>query len=91
MSNAKKAAAKSASIVDDEQAMVDKIASDIQPSGGVATTDLGMTQVADRNAPQQEGEDVRMVNSAGDEMDVAAADVKMHERSGWKRVKEEEV
>lgn len=89
MTTAKKAAAKSASIVDDEQAMVDKIAEDIQPEGA-ANTDLGMTPVADRSAVQDEDAVVRMVSVNGEEMDVeGAANVKIHERSGWKRKEEE--
>lgn len=94
MSNAKKAA-KPASILDDEDALVDKIAHDIEPAapgGSVEKTDLGLTAVADRSvlAAAQEGGTVRMVHADGEEADVDAAQVRIHERSGWKRVKEDE-
>jgi hypothetical protein len=113
MTTAKKA--KSPSIVDDEEAMVEKIANDIKPSAGVErpnarampasaserpngepsqgpNEEVGMTVVVDRAAPQTQDneETVRLVNVDGVELDVPVADVKMHERSGWKRLKEEE-
>jgi hypothetical protein len=93
MSNAKKAAKASPSIVEDEDALVDKIAQDIQPSGNdIASTDLGLTPVADRSPSQPDAEGfVLMVDAEGNQADVDAAQVKIHERSGWKRVKEEEV
>jgi hypothetical protein len=92
MSNAKKATKAGPSIIEDEDALVDKIAQDIQPSGNdIASTDIGLTPVADRSAAQPDAEgSVRMIDAEGNEADVDAAQVKIHERSGWKRVKEEE-
>jgi hypothetical protein len=108
--------AKGASITDDEEALVEKIAQDIHPerpnarampayaSEGPNGTpshgpdeESGMTAVADSTVQQQvkegmDGEDtVRMVNADGVEVDVGIDDVKMHERSGWKRAEEDEV
>jgi hypothetical protein len=62
-----------------------------EPSQG-PSEELGMTAVVDPTVlPQEEAEQtVRMVNADGVELDVDAADVKIHERSGWKRLKEEE-
>ena len=64
-----------------------------EPSQG-PDPEVGMTAVVD-SALQQEAEQdnqlVRMVDTAGNEMEVeGAANVKIHERSGWKRLKEEE-
>jgi len=67
-----------------------------QPNGAPSqgpSEETGMTAVVDSTVQQQvkeEGETVRMANAAGDEVDVGIADVKMHERSGWKRLDKEE-
>jgi hypothetical protein len=113
MTTAKKA---SASIVDDEAALVEKIAQDIQPTGGVEvrqnakalpayasepangapstgpSAETGMTAVVDSSQPVSSADaaPVRMVNADGVEAEIDADNVKIHERSGWKRVKEEE-
>ena len=116
---AAKKASKSASILDDEQQMVQKIAKDIHPSSTSLerenvrarpahasehsngepsegpNPDVGMTLVVDSALQQETAEQgdevVRMVDVAGNEMEVeGAANVKIHERSGWKRLKEEE-
>jgi hypothetical protein len=113
-----KKASKSASIIDDEQQMVEKIAHDIHPSSSSLerqqvrarpasaserqngepsegpNPDVGMTTVVDSVLQQEAEEDnqtVRMVDVAGNEIDVeGVANVRLHERSGWKRLKEEE-
>ena len=65
------------------------------PNGAPSTgpdEEVGMTAVVDSTAPPDaaSAETVHMVNAAGDTMDVGVADVKIHERSGWKRAEEEE-
>jgi hypothetical protein len=61
-----------------------------EPSQG-PNPDVGMTAVIDSTQQVEEGSDetVRMVNSDGNELDVGIGDVKIHERSGWKRKEEE--
>jgi len=86
MNTAKKA---SASIIEDESVSTQAAEESDAPKVGV-NEELGMTVVADRSAKAQavEGETVRMVNADGNEADVNAADVAIHERAGWKRQEE---
>jgi hypothetical protein len=90
--------AKKASIVDDEEAavVVDKVAQNSAPEEQVAgpngtpskgpDEEVGMTAVADSTrAPEEASATVHMVHADGHESDVEVANVKMHERMGWKR------
>jgi hypothetical protein len=86
-------ARKAASIIDSGDDVTDvtprEAPSNNEPKA--PSDDLGMTAVAtSTTAPEEVSEGtVRMVNADGNEVDVDAADVKIHERSGWRRKEEE--
>lgn len=84
-----KAASKSVSITDDDSVTSAQSSSvaDAPPS---SSNDTGMITVASSDEkPPKADETVRMVNADGNEADVSAADVKIHERSGWTRKDQE--
>jgi hypothetical protein len=90
MNTAKKA---SASIIEDESVSTQAAEPEKSDAPKGVNEELGMTAVADRSAKAQavagvETETVRMVNADGNEADVNAADVAIHERAGWKRQEE---
>lgn len=56
------------------------------PSNG-PNPEHGMTAVVDNTVERvDENETVHMVHADGHEVDVGVADVRTHERAGWKRV-----
>lgn len=88
------AASKSTSIVDDKEvaptptpatpAALSEIVESDKPKGP-QDTDLGMTPIVDNSRQAVKDETIHMVHADGTELDVNAADVTIHERSGWKK------